>query len=61
MGKAISIIVAVLATAMLFSGCQTTPDEPVVVGKDMEQMLEKAQDETPKGMNRLVAARFLTD
>ena len=48
MGKAISIIVAVLATAMLFSGCQTTPDEPVVVGKDMEQMLEKAQDETPQ-------------
>ena len=47
MGKAISIV-AVLATAMLFSGCQTTPDEPVVVGKDMEQMLEKAQDETPQ-------------
>ena len=44
MKKAISIIAAALATAMLFSGCQATPDEPVVIGKDMEQMLEKAQD-----------------
>ena len=31
---------------MFFAGCQATPGQPAVIGKDMEQMLEKAQDDT---------------
>ena len=46
MKQAISIIAAMLAAVILFTGCQSTPEQPVVVQKDMEQMLEKAQDDT---------------
>ena len=28
---------------LLLTACQPTPDAPIVVQKDMEQMLEKAQ------------------
>lgn len=45
--KAISTcLVLVLATAML-AGCQRTPDEPIVIGKDYEQMMEQAQGGHP--------------
>ena len=46
MKKIVSIMAAVLAAVILFTGCQTTPEQQVVIGKDMEQMLEKAQDDT---------------
>ena len=46
MKKAISIVAAMMAAVILFTGCQSTPEQPVVIGKDMEQMLEKAQDDT---------------
>lgn len=45
MKKAISIMAAILVTAILITGCQSTPEQPVVIQKDMEQMLEKAQDD----------------
>ena len=35
-------ILAVISTVILFAGCQTTPDDPVVIQKDLEQMIEKA-------------------
>lgn len=39
--------ICILLTALLFlgllSGCQKTPDQPVVVGKNLDQLLEKAQ------------------
>lgn len=44
MKKAISMIAAVLVVTIFFTGCQATPEQPAVIGKDMEQMLEKAQD-----------------
>ena len=44
MKKANSIIATMLIIAILFTGCQATPEQPAVVQKDMEQMLEKAQD-----------------
>lgn len=44
MKQAISIVAALLAGVLLFAGCQATPEQPVVMQKDMEQMLEKAQD-----------------
>ena len=41
MKKTISIMAAMLAVVMFFTGCQATPEQPAVIGKDMEQMLEK--------------------
>ena len=43
------ILSRLMAAAMLaaMAGCQATPEQPVVVQKDMEQMIEKAQ-QTPK-------------
>ena len=35
--------VIALAILFLLTACQATPDAPIVVQKDMEQMLEKAQ------------------
>ena len=36
----------VLAFVLVCTGCQKTPEEPIVVGKDQQQMIEKAQGET---------------
>ena len=35
--------VIVFAALLLLTACQATPNAPIVVQKDMEQMLEKAQ------------------
>ena len=35
--------VIALAILFLLTACQATPDAPIVVQKDMEQMIEKAQ------------------
>ena len=58
MKKAISIMVAMLAVVMLFAGCQATPEQPVVVEKDMEQMLEKAQDTKPPAEEQTLAEQY---
>lgn len=47
MKKAISLITALMLFTAIFSGCQVTPEKPVVIQKDMEQMIEKAQ-QTPE-------------
>ena len=51
MKKALSIIVISLLAAALLTGCQATPNEPVVIQKDLEQMIEKAvaSDDTATG------------
>ena len=36
----------VLAFVLFCVGCRKTPEEPIVVGKDQQQMIEKAQGET---------------
>ena len=36
-------IVIAFAILFLLTACQATPDAPIVVQKDMEQMIEKAQ------------------
>lgn len=58
MKKTISIMAAVLAAAMFFTGCQATPEQPVVIGKDMEQMLEKAQDTNPPAEEQTLAEQY---
>ncbi len=45
MKKIISLITSLILAVMLV-GCQATPDTQIVVQKDTEQMLEKAQTET---------------
>ena len=52
MRKISYVFMAVLTMVIAIAGCQSTPDKPVVIQKDMEQMIEKAQmtataDETP--------------
>ncbi len=46
MKRAVTAIWAVLSIALLLAGCQATPEEPVVVQKDMEQMIEKGMEES---------------
>ena len=49
MKKRIRNLLLVVTAALVLAGCQQTPEEPVVVQKDMEQMIEKgmAQSEAP--------------
>lgn len=47
MKRTICIIMAFMLLAAVLSACQATPDEPIVIQKDMEQMIEKAQ-QTPE-------------
>ena len=58
MKQAISIIAAMLAAVILFTGCQSTPEQPVVIGKDMEQMLEKAQDTQAPAEAQTLAGQY---
>lgn len=39
-------LILFIVCVVLLVGCQATPDKPVVVQKDMEQMIEKASSET---------------
>ena len=58
MKKTVSIMAAVLAAVILFTGCQTTPEQQVVIGKDMEQMLEKAQDTQSSAEEQTLAEQY---
>lgn len=42
MKKAYAVFLAALTAAAVLAGCMATPDEPIVVQKDMEQMIDKA-------------------
>ena len=42
--KRIFIILAAVVIIFSLAACQTTPDDPVVIQKDLEQMIEKAQE-----------------
>ena len=42
MKRAISILLSATITLSLFTGCQQTPEAPIVIGKSHEQMIEKA-------------------
>ena len=50
MKKTVSLIIAVLIILISVSGCQKTPDKPIVIGKDIDNMIDKA------GENPVVAA-----
>ena len=39
-----SIFVAATLTASLFAGCQKSPEKEIVSNKDMDNMIEQAQD-----------------
>ncbi len=43
MRKTILTLTAIAIFIVLLAGCQPTPEEPVVIQKDLEQMIEKAQ------------------
>ena len=45
--KAFKIVLTAVLTVVFITGCQATPEKPVVIQKDMEQMIEKAQ-QTPE-------------
>lgn len=49
---------AMLAAALLPAGCQPTPEQPIVMQKDMEQMLEKAQDTQSPAEEQTLAERY---
>jgi hypothetical protein len=42
-------LILMLPVFLLLAGCQTTPDKPVVVQKDMEQMIEKGMSSAEAG------------
>ncbi|MDD5017043.1 MAG: DUF6034 family protein [Eubacteriales bacterium] len=44
MKKALTMLLIILMVSAFLAGCQATPDAPVVIQKDMEQMIEKAQE-----------------
>jgi hypothetical protein len=46
--KACLILAGVIAAAAIITGCQATPEEQIVVQKDMQQMVEKAASEDGK-------------
>ena len=35
--------IIILIFLLVCTGCQKTPEEPIVVGKDQQQMIKKAQ------------------
>ncbi len=39
------VLIMLITTAFVFAGCQATPEQPVVVQKDMEQMIEQGVGE----------------
>lgn len=46
MGQSAYKLILFIVCVVLLVGCQATPNKPVVVQKDMEQMIEKASSET---------------
>ncbi len=38
------LCILILSILFLCTGCQKTPEAPIVVGKDQQQMIEKAQE-----------------
>ena len=43
MRRILALILALALTAV-FSGCQSTPDDPVVVGKNVDILIDKATE-----------------
>ena len=46
------ICIFILSIVLLCAGCQKTPEAPIVVGKDQQQMIEKAQEGVSYGTGR---------
>lgn len=47
-GKLMRVSLALVLVLAFLAGCQKTPDEPIVIGKDYEQMMILAQSGQPK-------------
>lgn len=60
MKKIIYTIFAFIAVLSFFTACQATPEKPVVVQKDMQQMIEKAQSSSTSSseQNESLAAKL---
>ena len=53
MKRTVCILLTALMLIGLLAGCQKTPDSPIVVGKDTQAMLEKAQADDPQRENSM--------
>ena len=47
MKKTICMIICMVSLMCVFCGCQKTPEEPIVIGKNQETMIEKAEEPLP--------------
>ena len=57
-----TLLLCICMLTAALTACQATPDAPIVVQKDMEQMLEKAQNDIYHTINcHAVAWRILGD
>ena len=57
MKKTIGAIGTMLLVIGLFAGCQATPQQPIVIQKDTEQMIEKARETLPPEQEKLPLAQ----
>lgn len=53
MKKIICIIAIAVVLLSILVGCQKTPESPIVVGKDQQVMIEKAEEELPPEVAKL--------
>ena len=61
MKKAIALFITLVFFIAILAACQATPDEPVVIQKDLEQMIEKAtQTDTEQTVGKSLAERLGT-
>lgn len=60
MKKYMCIILFALTLFGVLSGCQKTPDSPIIIGKDIDQVIEKAQSTptTENGQNESLATKL---
>ena len=45
------IAIVLLVFTVFLAACQATPDDPVVIQKDLEQMIEKGMEQNKHGQS----------
>ncbi len=61
MKRIICIIICLASLLCVFCGCQKTPETPIVVGKNQEVMLEKAEENENALEKEEIAPRYQTE
>lgn len=54
MKKSLSIILIVICNLCILCACQATPEKDVVIGKDVDKMLEKAMESDPEKADTII-------